>query len=130
MQCLDEHYFGHGDRPLDATVLPVAASLFRCTIRHTSGIIPTFSSNCQPERIFDLGVDEGGIIATMAVRSMDKVATKSNERVKRSIVLDAEISAGAEQRAEQEMRSFSSYVAWLIQQDVKRNEPELAEATR
>lgn len=66
----------------------------------------------------------------MAVRSMDKVATKSNERVKRSIVLDAEISAGAEQRAEQEMRSFSSYVAWLIQQDVKRNEPELAEATR
>lgn len=57
---------------------------------------------------------------------------KSNERVKRSIVLDAEISAGAEQRADQEMRSFSSYVAWLIQQDLKRTafEPEFEETAR
>jgi hypothetical protein len=37
-----------------------------------------------------------------------------------SLRLDPEIKAAGEQRAKKEMRSFASYLEWLIAEDVKR----------
>lgn len=40
--------------------------------------------------------------------------------VKKSISIEADIWAGAEERAKEEMRTPSNYIAWLIAQDLER----------
>lgn len=50
-----------------------------------------------------------------------------SEAIKRTVSISADVSAQADIRADEEHRSFSNYVAWLIKEDSARVEREAKE---